>query len=175
VIYIFGAFLIFTGIKMFLMSKNEPSLENNWLLRFMNKHARITKIYHDDNFIVRINNQLWITPLFLALILIEMFDVVFAIDSVPAVLAISQDPFIVYTSNIFAILGLRSLYFILATQINRLYYLKIGLAFILIFIGCKMVLAHYYSIPTLLTLLITLIIFVSTIIASLIKSYQLSK
>lgn len=170
IIYIFGALLLFTGARMIILSQKEPDLAKNWLIRFIQKHARFSQEYHGNQFIVTINKQLWFTPLFLVLLLIDLFDVVFAIDSIPAVLAISQDSFIVYTSNIFAILGLRSMYFVLASFADRLHYLKIGLGIILILIGAKIILSHFYIIPTGLTLLITVLIFAITIIASLIKS-----
>lgn len=173
IIYIFGAFLIFTGSKMIIASREEPDLENNWLIRFMQKFMRITRDYQHDKFIVRINKQIWFTPLFLVLMLIDLFDLVFAVDSIPAVLAISHDPFIVYTSNIFAILGLRSMYFVLSAVADKLYYLKIGLGLILILIGAKIILSHYYPIPTLLTLLITILIFTITIIASIVRASRL--
>lgn len=172
IIYIFGAFLLFTGGKMIIMSNEEPDLENNWAIRFMEKHARITKDYQNNHFVLKMNNQIWFTPLFLVLLLIDLFDVVFAIDSIPAVLAISQDPFIVYTSNIFAILGLRSMYFVLASLADRLHYLKIGLGLILMLIGGKILLSHYFTIPTLLTLLLTALILAVTVIASFIKSFK---
>ncbi len=174
IIYIFGAFLIFTGGKMIIMSNEEPDLENNWALRFMQKHFRITRDYQNNHFMVKINNQLWFTPLFLVLLLIDLFDVVFAIDSIPAVLAISQDPFIVYTSNIFAILGLRSMYFVLAALADKLYYLKIGLGLILILIGSKIILSHYFPIPTLLTLFLTVLILATTVVASIIRSSRVN-
>ena len=107
--------------------------------------------------------------MFLVLILIDLFDIVFAVDSIPAVLAISHDPFIVYTSNIFAILGLRSMYFVLAAIANRLHYLKIGLGLILILIGVKILVSHYYTISTILTLIVTVLIFAGTMIASFLK------
>jgi tellurite resistance protein TerC len=174
IIYIFGAFLIFTGGKMIIMSNEEPDLENNWALRFMQKHFRITRDYQNNHFMVKINNQLWFTPLFLVLLLIDLFDVVFAIDSIPAVLAITQDPFIVYTSNIFAILGLRSMYFVLAALADKLYYLKIGLGLILILIGSKIILSHYFPIPTLLTLFLTVLILATTVVASIIRSSRVN-
>ena len=174
IIYIFGAFLIFTGGKMIIMSNEEPDLENNWALRFMQKHFRITRDYQNNHFMVKINNQLWFTPLFRVLLLIDLFDVVFAIDSIPAVLAISQDPFIVYTSNIFAILGLRSMYFVLAALADKLYYLKIGLGLILILIGSKIILSHYFPIPTLLTLFLTVLILATTVVASIIRASRVN-
>jgi TerC family integral membrane protein len=121
-----------------------------------------------------IGTQLWFTPLFLVLILIEVSDLIFAVDSIPAVLAITQNPFIVYTSNIFAVLGLRSLYFVLANLIDRFHYLKPGLAILLTFIGCKMLLAHIYPIPTVVALVVTLGILIVAISASLLKPIKVS-
>ena len=147
ILYVFGAFLFFTGVKM-LFSKldSTPDLENNALVKFMRRHLRVTDSLHGQRFFIRQDDGkgrsvLWVTPLFLALILIECADLVFAIDSVPAIFAITQDPFIVYTSNIFAILGLRALFFALAAIIHRFEYLKQALAILLIFIGSKVFLA----------------------------------
>jgi tellurite resistance protein TerC len=143
VLWIFGAFLLLTGIKMLWMIDNMPDIGNNPLLKFMQKRMRVTNALHGHSFFVRQphpqTQQLvwWATPLFFALLLVEFADLIFAVDSVPAIFAITQDPFIVYTSNIFAILGLRALYFALAAVIHRFKYLKYALAAVLIFIGCK--------------------------------------
>ncbi len=143
VLWIFGAFLLITGIKMFWMIDNMPDIASNPLLRFMRKHLRVTDGLQGHAFFVRKPDPatgravLWATPLFFALVLVEFADLIFAVDSVPAIFAITQDPFIVYTSNIFAILGLRALYFALAAVIHRFKYLKYALAAVLIFIGCK--------------------------------------
>ena len=143
VLYFFGAFLVFTGIKMWIIADHVPDIANNALLKFMKKRMRVTEELHGNSFWVRKldpetgQSVRWFTPLFLALVLIEFVDLVFAIDSVPAIFAITTDPFIVYTSNIFAILGLRALYFALAAMIHRFKYLKYALALVLVFIGTK--------------------------------------
>jgi tellurite resistance protein TerC len=153
VLYIFGAFLILTGIKMLWMIDNMPDIANNPLLKFMRKNMRVTDKVQSNAFFVKkpLQNDpngkpvLWATPLFFALVLIEFADVIFAVDSVPAIFAITKDPFIVYTSNIFAILGLRALYFALAAIIHRFKYLKYALSVVLIFIGCKIFYNQIYG------------------------------
>jgi len=143
VLYIFGAFLVFTGVKMLVMVDHQPDIENNPLLRFLKRHMRVTTDLHGHAFFVKQPDPAtgktvrWATPLFLALVLVEFADLVFAVDSVPAIFAITTDPFIVYTSNIFAILGLRALYFALAAMVHRFKYLKYALSAVLIFIGGK--------------------------------------
>ncbi len=143
ILYIFGGFLVLTGIKMLWVGDSKPELDKNPLLIWMKRHFRVTPNLHGDRFFVRLpdgksgKTVTWLTPLFLALALIEIADVIFAVDSVPAIFAITTDPFIVYTSNIFAILGLRALYFALAAAIHRFQYLKYALALILVFIGGK--------------------------------------
>ncbi|MEO8311625.1 MAG: TerC family protein [Caldimonas sp.] len=149
VLYVFGAFLVLTGIKMWLMVDHVPDIAGNPLLKFLKKHMRVTEQLHGNAFWVRHADPLtgkWVrsaTPLFLALVMIEFADLVFAVDSVPAIFAITTDPFIVYTSNIFAILGLRALYFALAAMIHRFKYLKYALALVLVFIGTKIFLAGF--------------------------------
>jgi tellurite resistance protein TerC len=143
ILYFFSAFLIFTGIKMIMMAEQKPDLANNPLLIWMRKHMRVTKDLHGQDFFVNLPDPntgrvvRYATPLFLALVLIEFADLIFAVDSVPAIFAITQDPFIVYTSNIFAILGLRALYFVLAAVVDRFHYLKYALALVLVFVGAK--------------------------------------
>ncbi len=143
ILYFFGGFLVLTGIKMLWVGDSKPELDKNPLLNWMKRHFRVTQQLHGDRFFVRLPDPksgkvvAWLTPLFLALVLIEIADVIFAVDSVPAIFAITTDPFIVYTSNIFAILGLRALYFALAAMIHRFKYLKYALALILIFVGGK--------------------------------------
>jgi len=147
IIYIFGVFLVYTGVKLFRSSEAELHPENNPLLKFVRKIMPVTPNYVKGKFLVRENG--WCaTPLLLVLIVIETTDVIFAADSIPAVLAITQDPFIVFTSNVFAILGLRSLYFALAGMMDLFHFLHYGLAVILSFIGVKMLLSHYYHLPT---------------------------
>jgi tellurite resistance protein TerC len=151
ILYIFAAFLIFTGIKMLVTDEREMDLNANPVLRFMRKHFRVTDKLHGNSFFVREADPKsgklvrWITPLFLALVLIEIADLVFAVDSVPAVFAITTDPYIVYTSNIFAILGLRALYFALAAVLHRFHYLKYALAILLVFIGSKIFVADAFG------------------------------
>ncbi|MQP65635.1 TerC/Alx family metal homeostasis membrane protein [Niveispirillum sp. SYP-B3756] len=142
-LYIFGAFLLFTGVKMLLAKDEEQSMEGNRMIAFLRRHMRVTDELHGHAFFVKKPDPQtgklvrWSTPLFLALITVEFADVVFAVDSVPAIFAITTDPFIVYTSNIFAILGLRALYFALAAMVHRFHYLKYALALVLVFIGAK--------------------------------------
>lgn len=147
ILYIFGVFLLFSGVKMFFSKDQEEhqDFSQNAVVRFIRKRFRVTDELHGSHFFVRLPDKtgkvvLFATPLFLALVLIELADLVFAVDSVPAIFAITQDPFIVYTSNIFAILGLRSLYFALAALMHRFVYLKYALALVLVFIGCKILL-----------------------------------
>jgi tellurite resistance protein TerC len=177
ILYLFGAFLFVTGIKM-LFSKldDAPDLQNNVLVKFLRKHLRVTDDLHGQRFFVRQDDGqgrsvLWVTPLFLALILIECADLVFAIDSVPAIFAITQDPFIVYTSNIFAILGLRALYFALAALIHRFAYLKYALALVLVFIGAKIFLVGIIGkIPAAVSLSVTLGLLIGGVLLSLYKT-----
>lgn len=151
VLWIFGAFLLFTGVKMLWMIDNMPDIGSNPLLKLMKRHVRVTNELHGSRFFVRQAHPqtgqkvLWATPMFFALVLVEFADVIFAVDSVPAIFAITQDPFIVYTSNIFAILGLRALYFALAAIIHRFRYLKYALAAVLIFIGGKIFYNQIYG------------------------------
>ena len=146
-IYIFGAILIFTGIKMFNNSNSKIDPDNNPVIKLFKKFMQVTPGLHGEKFFTKINNKQYATPLFLVLILIETTDLIFAVDSIPAILAITQDQFIVYTSNVFAILGLRSLYFALAGIVHRFWLLSYGLAIVLIFVGIKMMLVDFYKIP----------------------------
>ena len=141
---VFGVFLIVAGIKLLITKseQQEVDLDKNSVMKFLKRFFNVTNELHGDRFIVRLNGVKYFTPLFVALILIEKTDLVFALDSIPAVLAISRDPFIVFTSNIFAILGLRSLYFLLANLMHRFIYLKHGISIILVFVGLKMILAE---------------------------------
>ncbi|KPF86680.1 hypothetical protein IP70_05730 [alpha proteobacterium AAP38] len=142
-LYIFGGFLILTGVKMLFMGDKEPSMDDNAMVRFLRRRMRVTDELHGNAFFVKQPDPKtgkvvrWATPLFLALLMVEFADIVFAVDSVPAIFAITTDPFIVYTSNIFAILGLRALYFALAAMVHRFHYLKYALAVVLVFIGGK--------------------------------------
>lgn len=157
ILWFFGAFLIITGVKMlFTKEDDEQSFENNPALKWMQRHINLTQEYRGHAFWFRENGVRYFTPLFVALVLINFADIIFAVDSVPAILAITQDPFIVYTSNIFAILGLRALYFALAAMIHRFHYLKYALALILVLIGAKIVLMMLgIKLPALLTLGLT--------------------
>ncbi|MDH7804542.1 tellurite resistance protein TerC [Rhizobium sp. AN70] len=178
-LYVFAAFLILTGIKMLVMKDAEPDVSNNPLVRFMRNRFNVTDAHHGDRFFVRqahpnTGKTVWfITPLFMALVLIEVADVIFAVDSVPAIFAITTDPFIVYTSNIFAILGLRALYFALAAMVHRFKYLKPALAIVLVFIGSKIFIADMLGLekfPAPLSLGITFAIITSGVVWSLLKT-----
>ncbi len=178
ILYIFGAFLLFSGVKMLRSNDEEshPDLAQNPMICFVRRHMRVTDEMHEGRFLVRVPDKvsgkplLYATPLLLALVLIELADLVFAVDSVPAVLAISQDPFIVYTSNIFAILGLRSLYFALAALMHRFIYLKYALALVLIYIGGKIFLHDLVKVPALLSLGVTLGLLAAGVILSLLRT-----
>ena len=166
-LYVFGAFLLITGIKMLVFADQEPDLEKNPLLRWLRGHMRITKEFHGQSFFIRKDNLLWATPMFLVLLLIEASDVVFAVDSIPAIFAVTTDPFIVFTSNIFAIMGLRALYFLLADMADRFHLLKYGLAIVLVFIGTKMLIAPWFHMPITWSLLIVGTIITASIVLSL--------
>ncbi len=169
IIYILGAFLVFTGFKLFFSEDDvEFKPESSWTLRLVRRFLGVAKNYHEDKFFVRKMGHVFATPLFLVLALVETTDLVFALDSIPAVLAVSPDPFIVYTSNIFAILGLRSLYFALAGVVGLFHYLNYGLAIILSFIGVKMMISGFYHVPIHIALLFVLVILAASVILSLI-------
>jgi len=170
VLYIFGAFLVVTGIRMLVMAEKTPDLEKNPVLKFARKHLRVTEDYHGEKFTVVKDGVRYFTPLFLVLILIEVTDLVFAVDSIPAIFAITTDPFIVFTSNIFAIMGLRALYFLLADVADRFHLLKYGLAMVLTFIGTKMLIMPWYHVPVQASLAIVAILIGSSVIASLIAT-----
>ncbi len=170
VLYLFGIFLVITGIRMLVMAEKEPELEKNPVLKFARRHLRISTDNHGENFTVMKDGVRYFTPLFLVLTLVEVSDVVFAVDSIPAIFAITTDPFIVFTSNIFAIMGLRALYFLLADIADRFHLLKYALAMVLTFIGGKMLIAPWYHIPTVASLLVVGILIVASVAASLIAS-----
>jgi len=170
-IYIFGAILIFTGYKMFSQNKAKIEPEKNPVIKLFRKFIPVTTQMHNDSFFVRQNGKTFATPLFLVLILIETTDLIFAVDSIPAILAITQDQFIVYTSNVFAILGLRSLYFALAGIVHRFWLLSYGLAIVLIFVGIKMLLIDFYKIP----IEWSLVFICSIIIASVVLSFKIKE
>ena len=167
ILYVFGAFLVITGIKMIIFAEAEPDLERNPLLRWLRGHLRITPNFHGESFFVRRNGVLWATPMFLVLVLIEASDVVFAVDSIPAIFAVTTDPFIVFTSNIFAIMGLRALYFLLADMADRFHLLKYGLAIVLVFIGGKMLAMPWFHMPIQWSLAIVGSIIAVSVVASL--------
>jgi tellurite resistance protein TerC len=166
ILYFFGAFLIVTAIRMFF-EKGERDLGNSFIMRCCRRSIRVTRDFHGENFTAKIDGRWMFTPLALVLIVIDVMDLVFAVDSIPAVFAITQDAFIVYTSNICAILGLRSLYFLLANLIDRFIYLKNGLALVLGFVGIKMIVADYYPLPNGLSLLVIVLILTITITISM--------
>ncbi len=173
ILYVFSAFLLFTGIKMLVMVDEKPDLENNVVLRWMRRCIPITSDFEGQRFFVKRPDPQTgrvvrhATPLFVALILIEFADIIFAVDSVPAIFAITQDPFIVYTSNIFAILGLRSLYFVLAAMVHRFHYLKYALALVLIYVGGKIFVQKFIGkIPPEVSLIVTVTILAGGIIVS---------
>lgn len=178
VLYVFAVFLIFTGIKMLVVKESTPNIEDNKILILMRKYFRITPNFHGQKFIVFIKDQLtqkqvlWITPLFVALVLVEFADLIFAVDSIPAIFSITQDPFIVYTSNIFAVLGLRALYFALAAMVTQFHYLRGALALVLVFIGSKMFIADLLGIekfPASISLGMTLSLLSGGVLLSIIR------
>ena len=170
ILYIFGAFLLFSGIKMFKSGEDSGDIENNFIIKFLRRNFKITDNYHGEKFFVKIDGKTWITPLFVVLIFIEFTDLIFAVDSIPAIFAVTTDPFIVYTSNIFAILGLRALYFILVDMADRFELLKYGLAIILMFIGVKLLIMEFFKIPILLSLGFVIGVLAISIIASIKKT-----
>ena len=171
ILYIFGAFLLFTGVKMLFGSDDEEQdFNRNPVVKLARKVFRVSPEYDGERFFTIKDGVRYATPLFLALLVIEVSDVVFAVDSIPAVFAVTTDPFIVFTSNILAILGLRSMYFLLAAVIDRFVYLEIGLAFVLSYIGLKMILMNFVHIPPLLSLAVVLGILTASIVLSLLKT-----
>lgn len=167
VFYVFGLFLVVTGFKLAVEKEREFKPETLWIIRLLRRFMPITTQYHEDHFFVRIAGVLTATPLFIVLLAIEATDLLFAIDSIPAVLGITTDPFIAYTSNILAILGLRSLYFVLEHALTIFHYLNYALAFILIFIGVKMLIADVFPIPTLPSLGLVVVVLAISIAASM--------
>jgi tellurite resistance protein TerC len=167
VLYLFGAFLLFTGLKMLKAVDDEPDVKNNPVLRWARKVLPVSEDDHGEKFLVRKNGKRYVTTLMLVLILIEVTDLIFAVDSIPAIFAITSDPFIVFTSNMFAILGLRALYFLLADVADRFHLLKYGLALVLCFIGLKMLLLPWLHIPVHISLIVVAVLIGSSVIASL--------
>jgi tellurite resistance protein TerC len=170
ILYVFGLFLVATGVKLLAFAQHEPDLNTNPVLRWMRRHVNIADEYHDEKFFVVRAGLRYATPLFVALVLVEATDLVFAVDSIPAIFAVTNDPFIVFTSNIFAILGLRAMYFMLADMTARFHLLKYGLAAILVFIGTKMLLLDVYKIPIGMALGIVVVILLLSVVASLVTS-----
>ncbi len=166
-LYLFGAFLVGTGIKMLMFAEVEPDLSKNPLVNWFKRHLRLTPDYRGEKFWVYENGVRTFTPLFLVLVMIELSDLIFAVDSIPAIFAITTDPFIVFTSNIFAILGLRAMYFMLAEIADRFHLLKYGLAMVLVFVGAKMLIVDFYKIPVGLSLGIVALIIATFMFASL--------
>ncbi|MBX7226188.1 MAG: TerC family protein [Chitinophagales bacterium] len=169
-IYFFGAILIVTGIKMLTQKDKKMAPEKNPIIKWMRKIMPVTNELHGSNFFIKKDGKRWATPLFMVLIMIEITDLIFAVDSIPAILAVTKNQFIVYTSNVFAILGLRSLYFALAGVIERFKYLSVGLAIILVFVGLKMVLVDVYKIPIHLSLLFIVCTLFISVVVSLYKT-----
>ncbi|MEK1841494.1 MAG: TerC family protein [Pseudomonas sp.] len=167
-LYAFGVFLIITGIKMLAFAHQQPDLNKNPLLRWIHSHLRVTDEFHGERFFVMQNSRYWATPMFLVLVLIEASDLMFAVDSIPAIFAITTDPFIVFTSNIFAIMGLRALYFLLADMADRFHLLKYGLAIVLVFIGAKMTLMPWLHMPVEWSLAVVGGIILTSVLLSLI-------
>ncbi|MBP1206232.1 tellurite resistance protein TerC [Duganella sp. 1411] len=167
VLYLFGAFLLYTGVKMLKAVDDEPDVKNNPVLRFARRHLPVSEGDHGEKFVVWKDGKRYVTPLLLVLILIEATDLVFAVDSIPAIFAITSDPFIVFTSNMFAILGLRALYFLLADIADRFHLLKYGLALVLCFIGLKMLLLPWIHIPVHISLSVVALLIAGSVVASL--------
>ncbi len=167
VLYVFGAFLLFTGMRMLVAADEEPDVANNPVLKFARKHLRVTDTDHGEKFFVLKDGVRYVTPLFLVLILIEVTDLIFAVDSIPAIFAITTDPFIVFTSNLFAILGLRALYFLLVDVADRFHLLKYGLAMVLTFIGVKMLIMPWYHVPVQASLTVVAVLITASCVASL--------
>ncbi len=173
IIYVFGAFLVFTGIRMAFHKDEEIHPENNPIVKIFTRFVPVTQNYEQDHFFVRRAGKLLATPLFIVLIMVETTDLIFAVDSIPAIFAVTTDPFIVFTSNVFAILGLRSLYFILRGAVDKFHYLKIGLSAVLTFVGIKMLADYWYHMPVGISLAVIAVLLGSAIVASLVRARRL--
>lgn len=169
ILYVFGLFLLVTGVKMLLAAGQSPDLDRNPVLRWMRNHLPLTPGYHGHAYTVRIDGRRWYTPLFVVIVLIGVTDVIFAVDSIPAIFAITSDPFIVLTSNVFAVLGLRAMFFLLAGMADRFHLLPYGLATVLMFIGVKMLLIDIYKIPVPVSLGVVAAILAVTVALSLMR------
>lgn len=168
ILYIFGAFLVYTGFKFFKgQNEEETNIEDMAILKWLRKHMRITPQMHGNKFFVRQNGMLWATPLFLVLILVEASDVIFAVDSIPAIFAVTSDPFIVLTANLMAILGLRAMFFLLSGAATKMHYLPYGLGIILVFIGFKMLMLDVFHMPIWISLGFIVLVLTITAILSI--------
>ncbi|EIO7467693.1 TerC family protein [Salmonella enterica subsp. enterica] len=174
-LYVFGAFLLFTGVKMALAKEDESGIGEKPMVRWLREHLRMTDTIENEHFFVRKNGLLYATPLLLVLIMVEFSDVIFAVDSIPAIFAVTTDPFIVLTSNLFAILGLRAMYFLLSGVAERFSMLKYGLAVILVFIGIKMLIVDYYHIPIAISLGVVFGILTITLVINAWVNHQRDK
>ena len=169
ILYVFGAFLLFTGIKMFLAAGKAPDLKNNPALKWLNNHLPLTDEYRGSELSITQNGRRLFTPLFVVILMIGITDVIFAVDSIPAIFAITKDPFVVLTSNVFAVLGLRAMFFLLQGMADRFHLLPYGLALVLMFIGAKMLLIDVYKIPITLSLGVVALTIATTIVLSLVR------
>lgn len=172
ILYVFGGFLLITGVRMFWLAEQTPDLQNNPVIRWMRGHMNMVSRLYGARFFIKRRGVRYATPLFLALVLVEISDLIFAVDSIPAIFAITADPFIVLTSNIFAILGLRAMYFLLADMADRFPLLKYGLASVLAFIGIKMLLIDLYKIPIGISLAVVAVIIALSVGLSIAKSHR---
>jgi tellurite resistance protein TerC len=171
-IYVFGGFLIFTGIKLLFAGEGKIEPEKNPAVLLVRRFMKVTPDYEGQRFFIRRHGKLWATPLFLVLVVVETTDVIFAVDSIPAIFAITLDPFIVYTSNVFAILGLRALFFLLAGVMEMFHYLRVGLSFVLCFVGAKMLIVDFYKIPIGVSLGAVGGILLLSILASMLRQWK---
>ena len=174
ILYLFGAFLLLTGVKMLWAAGKAPNLDDNPALKWMRKHLPLTPDYHGNRFVVTLDGARRYTPLFVVIVLIAVTDVIFAVDSIPAIFAITRDPFIVLTSNVFAVLGLRAMFFLLAGMADRFHLLPYGLALVLIFIGVKMLLIDAYKIPVIWSLTTVALTIAATVVLSLLRPASVS-
>ena len=172
ILYIFGIFLVMTAIRMLFGKAGEPDFGKSLVMRFCRNWIPITPEFYGEHFKARVGSRWMLTPLGVAVIVIDVMDLVFAVDSIPAVFAITQDPFIVYTSNICAIMGLRSLYFLVARMMDRFIYLRTGLAFVLGFVGLKMIVAKYFPVPTPISLGVVVLILAITVLISVLATQK---
>jgi tellurite resistance protein TerC len=169
IIYLFGAFLLFTGIKLLVQREAEVHPERNPVLRLFKRLVPAVSEYRGSHFLVREGGKWLATPLLMVLVVVEATDIVFAVDSIPAIFAITEDPFIVYTSNVFAILGLRALYFALAAMLGRFHYLKVGLGLVLAFVGVKMLIVDLYKIPIVVSLTVVVLLLGTSVLVSMLR------